>query len=90
MLQESKINCYFMISISSDQKPRACERSHHLATPAPPSLTLPYKYKLLEDMFRSMETAVSMLHNRAEIATFSKLKSAVQNMTQRWEGVIYI
>lgn len=60
-----------------------------MATPAPPSLSLPYKYKLLEDMFRGMDTVVSMLHNRSEICTFSKLKSAVQEMTKRysWEDV---
>uniref|UniRef100_A0A8W8KI41 CDT1 Geminin-binding domain-containing protein n=1 Tax=Magallana gigas TaxID=29159 RepID=A0A8W8KI41_MAGGI len=67
----------------SEPKAPAYERFHHLATPAPPSLSLPYKYRLVEDMFKSMDTAVSMLHNRSEICTFSKLKSAVQEMTKR-------
>lgn len=68
----------------SEKKAPAFERFHHLATPAPPSLTLPYKYRLLEDMFKGMDTVVSMLHNRSEICTFAKLKSAVQEMTKRY------
>ncbi|KAL3860561.1 hypothetical protein ACJMK2_010674 [Sinanodonta woodiana] len=61
----------------------AFEKYHSLAAPTPPSLTLPYKYKILSEMFRSMDTVVSMLHNRTEICTFSKLKAAVQEMTRR-------
>ncbi|KAK3603934.1 hypothetical protein CHS0354_042946 [Potamilus streckersoni] len=61
----------------------AYEKYHSLAAPTPPSLTLPYKYKVLAEMFQSMDTVVSMLHNRTEICTFSKLKAAVQEMTRR-------
>ncbi|XP_061166434.1 DNA replication factor Cdt1-like [Saccostrea echinata] len=80
---EVKVETQEELEPASDQKAPAYERFHHLATPAPPSLSLPYKYKLLEDMFRSMDTVVSMLHNRSEICTFSKLKTAVQEMTKR-------
>ncbi|XP_062587109.1 DNA replication factor Cdt1-like [Saccostrea cucullata] len=80
---EVKVEAKEELEPASDQKAPAYERFHHLATPAPPSLSLPYKYKLLEDMFRSMDTVVSMLHNRSEICTFSKLKTAVQEMTKR-------
>ncbi|XP_069112716.1 DNA replication factor Cdt1-like [Argopecten irradians] len=65
------------------KKAPAYERFHALATPAPPTLTMPYKYRLLGDVFRSMDTVVSMLHNRTEACTFSKLKAAVQSMTKR-------
>ena len=69
----------------SETKPTApaYEKFHSLATPAPPSLTLPYKYKQLAETFRGMDTVVSMLHNRNEICTFSKLKAAVQSMNKK-------
>ncbi|XP_021379317.1 DNA replication factor Cdt1-like isoform X2 [Mizuhopecten yessoensis] len=70
-------------SKETTKKAPAYERFHALATPAPPTLTMPYKYRLLGDMFRSMDTVVSMLHNRAEACTFSKLRAAVQSMTKR-------
>lgn len=65
------------------QKAPAYERFHSLATPAPPTLSLPYRYKLIAEMFRNCDTVVSMLHNRPEICTFSKLKAAVQDMSKR-------
>ncbi|XP_064641208.1 DNA replication factor Cdt1-like [Lineus longissimus] len=64
-------------------KEPAYERYHTLAQPVAPTLALPYKYKLLNEMFRSTDTIVSMLHNRKEICTFSKLKTAVQNMVRK-------
>ncbi|XP_046326589.2 DNA replication factor Cdt1-like [Haliotis rufescens] len=69
--------------VKSVSKAPAYVRHHTLADPAPPTLTLPYKYKLLMEMFRGMDTVVSMMHNRSEICTFSKLKVAVQTMTKR-------
>jgi DNA replication factor CDT1 like len=39
---------------------------------------------LLGDTFQSTDTIVSMLTNRKEICTFSKLKVAVQEMTKRY------
>ncbi|MEQ2213722.1 hypothetical protein XENOCAPTIV_019831, partial [Xenoophorus captivus] len=38
----------------------------------PPGLSLPYHYKILAEMFRSMDTVVAMLYNRSETATFAK------------------
>ena len=69
----------------SEPKPSvpAYEKFHSLATPALPSLSLPYKYKLIAETFRGMDTVVSMLHNRNEICTFSKLKTAVQSMNKK-------
>ena len=61
----------------------AFERFHMLALAKPPNLTLPYKYKLLLELFCGMDTITSMLHNRAETVTFSKLKAAVQTLTKK-------
>ncbi|KAL4235191.1 replication licensing factor Cdt1 [Mactra antiquata] len=77
------------VKTNSEEKPElkpkvpAYERFHHLATPSAPTLNLPYKYKLLADQFRGMDQVVSMLHNRNETCTFSKLKHAVQELTKR-------
>ncbi|XP_035028724.1 DNA replication factor Cdt1 [Hippoglossus stenolepis] len=61
----------------------AYQRYHNLAQAAPPGLTLPYQYKVLADMFRSMDTVVAMLHNRCETATFAKVKQGVQDMMHK-------
>ena len=70
--------------LSSTEKAPAYERFHHLAEKAAPTLSLPYKYKLLSEMFRGMDTVCSMLHNRSEIITFTKLKGAVQEMVRKY------
>uniref|UniRef100_A0A2K6FMZ4 DNA replication factor Cdt1 n=1 Tax=Propithecus coquereli TaxID=379532 RepID=A0A2K6FMZ4_PROCO len=61
----------------------AYQRFHALAQPGPPGLVLPYKYQVLAEMFRSMDTIVGMLCNRAETATFAKVKQGVQDMTRK-------
>uniref|UniRef100_A0A8C9MAV3 CDT1 Geminin-binding domain-containing protein n=1 Tax=Panthera tigris altaica TaxID=74533 RepID=A0A8C9MAV3_PANTA len=48
------------------QKAPAYQRFHALAQPGPPGLVLPYKYQVLAEMFRSMDTIVGMLYNRSE------------------------
>ncbi|XP_067652796.1 DNA replication factor Cdt1-like [Haliotis asinina] len=80
MIQQSPVKSS---PVKGEAKDPAYVRHHTLASPAPPSLTFPYKYKLLMEMFRGMDTVVSMMHNRCEICTFSKLKVAVQTMTKR-------
>ncbi|PWA22515.1 hypothetical protein CCH79_00017306 [Gambusia affinis] len=40
-------------------------------------------YKILAEMFRSMDTVVAMLYNRSETATFAKIKQGVQDMMHR-------
>ncbi|XP_041376378.1 DNA replication factor Cdt1-like [Gigantopelta aegis] len=67
----------------SEMKVPAFEKFHHLVTSPPPTLTLPYKYRLLAEMFLGMDTVVSMVHNRRECCTYSKLKAAVQSMTKK-------
>ncbi|XP_062256448.1 DNA replication factor Cdt1 [Platichthys flesus] len=61
----------------------AFQRYHTLAEAAHPGLTLPYQYKVLAEMFRSMDTVVAMLHNRCETATFAKVKQGVQDMLHK-------
>ncbi|KAM3842996.1 uncharacterized protein cdt1 [Diretmus argenteus] len=61
----------------------AYQRYHTLAQAAPPGLTLPYHYKLLAEMFRSMDTIVGILYNRCETATFTKVKHGVQDMMRK-------
>ncbi|XP_005947883.1 DNA replication factor Cdt1 isoform X2 [Haplochromis burtoni] len=61
----------------------AYQRYHTLAQDAPPGLSLPYHYKVLAEMFRSMDTVVAMLYNRCETATFTKIKRGVQDMMHK-------
>lgn len=57
-------------------------RHASLAT-ASTSLPLPHHYRFLAELFRGMETVVSLLHNRNEKVTFAKLKPSVQEMLKR-------
>ncbi|KAG2469807.1 DNA replication factor Cdt1 [Polypterus senegalus] len=61
----------------------AYQRYHTLAEDVAPGLTLPYKYRLLAEMFRSMDTIVAMLYNRSETATFAKVKQGIQDMMRK-------
>ncbi|XP_031806000.1 DNA replication factor Cdt1 isoform X1 [Sarcophilus harrisii] len=70
-------------SCSSQAPAPAYERFHTLAQAGPPGLTLPYKYKVLAEMFRSMDTVVGMLFNRSETVTFAKVKQGVQDMLRK-------
>ncbi|XP_009475762.1 PREDICTED: DNA replication factor Cdt1 [Nipponia nippon] len=68
---------------NSSAKPPAYQRFHALAQDLPPGLTLPYKFKVLAEMFRSMDTIAGMLFNRAETITFAKVKQGVQDMMRK-------
>ncbi|NWI77505.1 CDT1 factor, partial [Dryoscopus gambensis] len=61
----------------------AYQRFHTLAQDLPPGLTLPYKFRVLAEMFRSVDTITGMLFNRAETVTFAKVKQGVQDMMRR-------
>ncbi|NXD38996.1 CDT1 factor, partial [Copsychus sechellarum] len=67
----------------SSKKPPAYQRFHTLAQELPPGLTLPYKFRVLAEMFRSVDTIAGMLFNRAETVTFAKVKQGVQDMMRR-------
>uniref|UniRef100_A0A8C0ERR5 Chromatin licensing and DNA replication factor 1 n=1 Tax=Bubo bubo TaxID=30461 RepID=A0A8C0ERR5_BUBBB len=64
-------------------KTPAYQRFHTLAQDLPPGLTLPYKFKVLAEMFRSVDTIAGMLFNRAETVTFAKVKQGVQDMMRK-------
>ncbi|KAM6252881.1 DNA replication factor Cdt1 [Porphyrio hochstetteri] len=67
----------------SEKAPPAYQRFHTLAQDVPPGLTLPYKFKVLAEMFRSLDTIAGMLFNRSETITFAKVKQGVQDMMRR-------
>ncbi|KAG5900417.1 hypothetical protein JTB14_029304 [Gonioctena quinquepunctata] len=48
-----------------------------------PALTLPYKYRYLAEIFRTMDIVCQILFNRKETITFSKLKRGVEEMLKR-------
>ncbi|NXH22813.1 CDT1 factor, partial [Bucco capensis] len=68
---------------SSSKKVPAFQKFHSLAQDVPPGLTLPYKFKVLAEMFRSVDTIAAMLFNRAETITFAKVKQGVQDMMHK-------
>lgn len=47
------------------------------------SLTLPYKYRSLAEVFRCIDTVCQILYNRKEAITFRKLKPAVEEMLKK-------
>lgn len=47
------------------------------------SLTLPFKYRSLAEVFRSIDTVCQILFNRKEVITFRKLKPAVEEMLKK-------
>ncbi|XP_061693215.1 DNA replication factor Cdt1 isoform X2 [Syngnathoides biaculeatus] len=59
------------------------QQYHNLAQDILPGLCLPYQFKILAEMFRSMDTVVAMLFNRSETATFFKIKKGVQDMIHK-------
>ena len=70
-------------SPTKSKKAPAYERFQHLKIPVPPTLSLPPKYKILEEMFKSADIVVRMLYTRSETCTFAKLKAAVQKMISK-------
>ncbi|XP_023961275.2 DNA replication factor Cdt1 isoform X2 [Chrysemys picta bellii] len=79
--QPSKETCE--PTAEASERAPAYQRFHTLAQDLPPGLTLPYKYKVLAEMFRSMDTIVGMLFNRSETVTFAKVKQGVQDLMHR-------
>ncbi|XP_069757357.1 DNA replication factor Cdt1 [Narcine bancroftii] len=71
------------LGVDERVKAPAYQRFHNLAQDVPPGLALPFKYKVLAEMFRCMDTVVSILFNRLEIITFAKVKQGVQDMMRK-------
>ena len=70
---------------SSETKPYAkldlaYERYMNLVAKPEEGLVLPDKHKVLNDYFRAVDTVISILYNRQEVSTFSKVQSHVQEM----------
>ncbi|NWH70362.1 CDT1 factor, partial [Piaya cayana] len=68
---------------AGSEKSPAYQRFHTLAQDLPPGLTLPYKFRVLAEMFRSVDTIAGMLFNRSETITFAKVKQGVQDMMRK-------
>ncbi|KAF2892924.1 hypothetical protein ILUMI_13260 [Ignelater luminosus] len=51
--------------------------------PVKESLTLPYKYRCLAEIFRAIDTVSQIMYNRKETITLKKLKPAVEEMLKR-------
>lgn len=47
------------------------------------ALPLPMKYRILDELYKAMETVSSMMFNRKEKITFNKLRRGVQQMTRK-------
>lgn len=47
------------------------------------TLPLPLKYRILDELFKAVETVSSMMFVRKEKITFNKLKRGVQHMTRK-------
>jgi DNA replication factor CDT1 like. len=47
------------------------------------TLNLPFKYRMLAEIFRAVDTIVSMIHTRGENITFEKLQAGVQSMIKK-------
>lgn len=67
----------------SPQRAPAHQRFQHLVEAGRPTLQLPYKYRYILDMFKTVDAICAMLHNRNEKITFKKLKPAVQRTMRK-------
>ncbi|XP_060878814.1 LOW QUALITY PROTEIN: DNA replication factor Cdt1-like [Metopolophium dirhodum] len=47
------------------------------------ALPLPLKYRILDELFKALETVSSMMFSRKEKITFNKLKRGIQQMTRK-------
>ncbi|CAL4067547.1 unnamed protein product, partial [Meganyctiphanes norvegica] len=59
------------------------KRYAHLTERPSEELMLPGKYRLMKEFFRAVDTVISLLHNRHEVITYSKLKPAVEEMMRK-------
>ncbi|XP_063698904.1 DNA replication factor Cdt1 [Culicoides brevitarsis] len=69
--------------LRSPPRVAAYNRFQHLVEAARPTLQLPYKYRYILDMFKTVDSICAMLHNRNEKITFKKLKPAVQRTIRK-------
>ncbi|XP_054288687.1 DNA replication factor Cdt1 [Macrosteles quadrilineatus] len=69
--------------LKSPFKSPAFQRYQALVTEGRPALVLPFKYRALAETFRCVDTVASMLHNRKETITLSKLRPGVQEISRK-------
>ena len=70
---------------ASPRKIPAYQRYHNLSQPVNKTLALPYTYSQLLEVFRSTDTVVSMMFNRQERITITKLtKHTTDIMNKKW------
>lgn len=79
-------NLFYGFYSTSPKKAPAYERFHSLAQPqeATVTLPLPYKYKVLGEVFNSCDTILNLMGQRKETCTFDKLKESVQQMSRKY------
>lgn len=75
--------------VKTPSKAPAYERYQHLVEKPSEELVLPFKYRFIKEVFKAVDTVVSLLHNRQEVITYSKLKPAVQEMLRRYVHTIF-
>jgi len=75
---------------ASPRKVPAYQRFHNLARPADRTLPLPYSYRMLAEVFRCMDTVVSMFNNRKEIINLDKLSKSVTDLLQKKWNIKYL
>ncbi|CAO1403405.1 unnamed protein product [Diamesa hyperborea] len=69
--------------MKSPTKVPAYQRFQSLSQSGTSTLQLPYKYRLLQEMFKAVDTVCAMFFNRKEKITFKKLKPAVQRIMRK-------
>jgi len=47
------------------------------------SLTLPYHFRILKELFIAVETVISIMKGRRELLTFSKIKTGVLKLVKK-------
>lgn len=70
-------------SLVSPLKVPAYEKYGHLLDTGKSGLQLPFKYRILAEMFKCCDSVCSLFHNRHETITLKKLKPAVQRMLRK-------
>jgi len=68
---------------ASPRKVPAIQRFHNLTQPLGKVLPLPYKYRMLAEVFQAVDTIVSLHFNRNDTLSVSKLEEEVKRATCR-------
>ena len=80
---QEEINKVCSKKIDEEQTPAYAKYANLASVEYEQKLVLPAKYQNLFELFNGSDTVVKFMHNRQEICTFLKLKTAVQNMTKK-------